>query len=48
MPIMSILAYEVNLFVAMGLGTSPPARCYLDCFNAIFCHQTFWLGDIQK
>jgi hypothetical protein len=32
----------------MGLVTSPPARWYLDCFGAIFCHQTFWLGAIQK
>jgi hypothetical protein len=27
---------------------SPPARCYLDCFGAIFCHQTFCLGTTQK
>jgi hypothetical protein len=28
--------------------TSPTARFYLDCFGAIFCRHTFWLGAIQK
>jgi hypothetical protein len=27
---------------------SLPARCYLDCFGAIFYRQTFWLSAIQK
>jgi hypothetical protein len=34
--------------VAMRLVMSPPACCFLDYFGAIFCHQTFCLGIIQK
>jgi hypothetical protein len=33
---------------ATDLLTSPPTHCYLDCFDAICCHQTFLLGAIQN
>jgi hypothetical protein len=32
----------------MGLVMPTTAHCYLDCFGAIFCSQTFGLGAIQK
>jgi hypothetical protein len=28
--------------------TSTTARCFLDYFGAIICHQTFEMGAIQK
>jgi hypothetical protein len=32
----------------MGLVTSPPTHCYLECFGAIFCCQIFVVGHHTK
>jgi hypothetical protein len=41
------------IYVTLIVSSNRPgdisyASCYLDCFDAIFYHQIFWLGAIQK